>query len=82
MMRETIRAASAADADAIAALHVASWRSAYRGIFNDSTLGPALDEERRRHWRARLATMTAADTVLIADGRGFIAVGAWTIFSR
>ena len=75
-MREAIRAASAADADAIAALHAASWRSAYRGIFKDSTLGPTLDGERRRHWRGRLAAMAAADTVLIADGLGFIAVWA------
>jgi len=71
----TIRPAGVVDADAIAALHAASWRSAYRGIFKDSTLGPMLDDERRKHWRARLAAMAPADTVLIADGLGFIA--AW-----
>jgi ribosomal protein S18 acetylase RimI-like enzyme len=75
-MAESIRAATAGDADAIAALHVASWRSAYRGILRDSTLGPQLDDERRTHWRECLATLQPDDTVLIADGRGFIAVWA------
>jgi hypothetical protein len=41
-----IRRANVGDADAIAALHASSWRSAYRGIFKDATLGPALDVER------------------------------------
>ena len=71
-----IRPASVADADAIAALHAASWRSAYRGIFKDSTLGPVLDDERRTHWSSKLAAMTADDTVLIAGDIGFIAVWA------
>jgi ribosomal protein S18 acetylase RimI-like enzyme len=71
-----IRPVNVADADVIAALHAASWRSAYRGIFKDSTLGPALDDERRTHWRGKLATMTADDTVLIAGDMGFIAVWA------
>src|SRR5918995_694882 len=63
-----IRPATLADADVIAALHAASWRSAYRGIFRDSTLGPALDGERRAHWSGKLAEMVPDDTVLIADG--------------
>ena len=75
MTEPPIRPATIADADDIAALHAASWRSAYRGILKDSTLGPALDGERRTHWRSELAQMTPADTVLIADGLGFIA--AW-----
>ncbi len=75
MIRQPIRAATIADADGIAALHAASWRSAYLGILKDSTLGPALDGERQTHWRSELAAMTPADTVLIADGLGFIA--AW-----
>jgi ribosomal protein S18 acetylase RimI-like enzyme len=70
-----IRPATVADADAIAALHASSWRSAYRGIFKDDTLGPSLDGERREHWRAKLAAMASDDAVLIAEGQGFIA--AW-----
>jgi ribosomal protein S18 acetylase RimI-like enzyme len=72
----SIRSAGVADADAIAALHAASWRSAYRGIFKDDTLGPSLDGERREHWRAKLTAMASDDTVLVADGQGFIAVWA------
>jgi ribosomal protein S18 acetylase RimI-like enzyme len=70
-----IRPATVADADAVAALHAASWRSAYRGMLKDDTLGPALDGERRAHWRRKLAAMAPADAVLIVDGQGFIA--AW-----
>ena len=70
----SIRSATIADADAIAALHVASWRSSYRGILSERTLGPALDSERQGHWHGRLATMTPRDTVLIAGDVGFIAV--------
>ena len=76
MTGKPIRPASVVDADAIAALHAASWRSAYRGIFKDGTLGPALDAERRTHWSNRRATMIADDTVLIAGDVGFIAVWA------
>jgi ribosomal protein S18 acetylase RimI-like enzyme len=73
---EAIRRATVADAAAIAALHAASWRSAYRGIFKDTTLGPALDGERRAHWSGKLAAMVPDDTVLIAGDVGFIAVWA------
>ncbi|SEP44053.1 hypothetical protein SAMN02990966_06260 [Rhodospirillales bacterium URHD0017] len=68
------RLASVADADTIAALHAASWRSAYRGILSEDTLGRALDGERRTHWRSKLATMAPHDMVLIASDTGFIAV--------
>lgn len=72
----SIRPATVDDADVIAALHAASWRSAYRGILSDRTLGPALEGERRSHWGSKLAAMSADDTVLIADGLGFVAVWA------
>lgn len=76
MTAPAIRPATIADADAIAALHAASWRSAYRGIFKPSTLAPSLDGERRAHWSGKLAAMSADDTVLIAGDVGFIAVWA------
>ena len=76
MSEAAIRPAGIAEADAIAALHAASWRSAYRGIFRDDTLGPSLDGERRAHWRSKLGAMTPEDTVLIAGDAGFIAVWA------
>jgi GNAT superfamily N-acetyltransferase len=52
----TIRHATAADADAIAALHAESWRSAYRGLIPDDDLGVDLDRERQEFWRARFAS--------------------------
>ena len=71
-----IRPATVADADAIAALHAASWRSAYRGIFKDEHARPVA------RWRAsgalagKLGAMAPNDTVLIAGDVGFIAVWA------
>jgi ribosomal protein S18 acetylase RimI-like enzyme len=75
-MVDTIRAATLADSDAIAALHSASWRSSYRGILSDATLGPGLDEERRRHWRAKLESADPDDLVLMVEGLAFITVWA------
>lgn len=66
------------DAEAIAELHAASWRVAYRGILPAAYLAGPIDEERRRHWRAAMAAKRPEDVVLIAqdDGRpvGFIAI--------
>jgi len=74
-----IRLAGPADADAIAELHAASWRSAYRGIFSDAYLDGDILPERRLHWRDCLETDPRPDCgVLIAteDGAcvGFICV--------
>jgi len=62
-----IRPAGPGDADAIAGLHAASWRSAYRGVFSDAYLDGNILEERRRHWRECLDTRPRPDRgVLIA----------------
>ncbi|SKA20994.1 hypothetical protein SAMN02745126_04171 [Enhydrobacter aerosaccus] len=74
MTDPSIRTATLVDADAIAALHAASWRSAYRGILSSGTLGPALDQERRTHWRYALADLGPRDIVLLVDDLAFIAV--------
>jgi len=47
--------ASSADADAIAALHAESWRTAYRGMLPDDFLDHGLLEDRQRAWRSRLS---------------------------
>ncbi|MEJ0068122.1 MAG: GNAT family N-acetyltransferase [Pseudomonadota bacterium] len=61
-----IRAAAAEDADAIAALHVASWRDSFRGMIPDAVLdGPMLDE-RLPMWRQTLSAMPAGRFVLVA----------------
>jgi GNAT superfamily N-acetyltransferase len=52
----TFREAAASDADAIAGLHTASWRKAYRGILPDSFLDGPIVDERREAWRSRLSS--------------------------
>jgi hypothetical protein len=73
-----LREAVADDAEAIAALHAASWRQTYRGIMaHDYLDGPVFDE-RRRHWQEKLSAPQAGGFVLLAEDRlglaGFIAV--------
>jgi ribosomal protein S18 acetylase RimI-like enzyme len=64
-----IRTAEPADADAIAALHVASWRDSHRGMIPDAVLdGPMLDE-RLPMWRQVLAVTQAGRLVLVATTR-------------
>lgn len=43
-----------ADAEAVAALHAASWRSAYRGILPDDYLDHEVVADRQAVWRERL----------------------------
>ena len=74
-----IRPARGDEADAVAELHAASWRSAYRGILPDATLGEELVPRRRAYWRSAFARedwtailVAEADRALV----GFVA--AWT----
>jgi GNAT superfamily N-acetyltransferase len=53
-MQYAIVVAQPTDASAIAALHVESWRSAYRGLYPDEFLDGPLLEERVRFWNARM----------------------------
>lgn len=73
-----LRDAEPSDALRIAALHAASWRTAYRGILPDAYLDRDCAAERRRHWRQRLAASAPRDLVILAEGRdallGFAAV--------
>lgn len=76
-MPETlIRRATPDDAAAIAALHVASWRSAYRGVLADAYLDGPIEAERTAHWQRTLAGLSAGDAVLLAPGIGFAAAYA------
>jgi hypothetical protein len=52
-----IRRAAGADWRAVAGLHAASWRSAYRGIYPDAFLDEEVVEDRRNFWRKALAEM-------------------------
>jgi GNAT superfamily N-acetyltransferase len=68
-----------ADAEAIAALHVESWRSAYRGLLPDAFLdGPVVDD-RLRLWRERVnggATDHQLVVMAVSQGEliGFVCV--------
>ena len=46
--------AAVADADAIAALHIESWRSAYRGLLPDDFLDGQVVQDRVELWRRRM----------------------------
>lgn len=59
------------DAEAVAAVHVASWRTAYRGLYTDAYLDDGAAANRLAHWRDRLAApaLGAAGLVLEHGGR-------------
>ncbi len=73
-----IRDANIDDARGIAAVHVASERAAYRGIFQDVALNDLEIDERELTWRARIASRTSKTIVAIHDGKicGWINFGA------
>jgi len=68
-MTVTLRAMGPADADAVAALHATSWRSAYRGIVPDSFLDHEVVADRQTVWRERLqgAAATAPAFGIVAE---------------
>jgi GNAT superfamily N-acetyltransferase len=70
-----IRLAGPDDAEAIAALHAESWRSAYRGLIPDDDLGDGLDDERRRFWRDRFASADPERRVAFAAMASEVLVG-------
>ena len=66
-----LRQATADDAAAIAQLHIASWRSAYRAILDPDYLAGPIEQERRDVWAGRFAAPNADMQVTIAeDGAG------------
>ena len=73
-----LRVAQAADAAAVASLHAASWRDAYRGVLDDAFLDGPLHEAMARHWQERLALPRPAEPVILAvlagEPAGFVAV--------
>ena len=74
----TIRPAALADVDAIAALHVESWRTSYRGILPDAFLDGPVEEDRSSHWFELLEENGCGRTTLVAEGddgiAGFVSV--------
>ncbi len=67
----TLRRAGPDDWEAVAAIHAASWRSAYRGIYPDSYLDEEAPGERRGFWRRALADWDPdVDAVFLAEEDG------------
>lgn len=67
------------DAPAIAALHIESWRSAYRGLLPDDFLDGPVVEDRVRLWNARMPAPDLHRRLVlkaVADGAlvGFVCV--------
>ncbi|MBD5787830.1 GNAT family N-acetyltransferase [Cellulosimicrobium terreum] len=73
----TIRPAGPADADAIAAVHVASWRGAYAGIVPDEYLASLDADQRKKHWADSLSVPGGRTWLADADDRtiGFATLG-------
>ena len=65
-----IRPAAPEDSDAIACVHVAGWRWAYRGIFPDAVLDTQDLGRRQAQWRRILAD--PLPLVFVADRGGDI----------
>ena len=64
----TIRNAVLADADAVAAIHAASWRRHYRGAYADSFLDGDISADRRDVWNQRLNEPGSGCTLVADDG--------------
>lgn len=63
-----LRRAGPDDWAAVAAIHAASWRSAYRGIYPDSYLDEEVPGERCAFWQDALAAMDPeVDAVFLAE---------------
>ncbi|GAA3810813.1 GNAT family N-acetyltransferase [Streptomyces phyllanthi] len=56
------------DADRVAALHTASWRSAYAGLMPAEYLSGSLPEEHRAQWRERTAEPSGRWLLLAEEG--------------
>lgn len=66
----SVRAARGSDAEGIAAVHVDSWRAAYRGLVPDELLDRLSVKEREAKWRELLAV--GSGLVLVAEVDGLI----------
>ena len=67
-MEIVIRQARAEDAEAIAGVHIDSWRSAYRGKIPDKILNALDIEERAQQWKEWLEAPGLSALVATVDG--------------
>ena len=74
-----VRNATPADARAIAAVNVASWRVAYRGLIPDDVLSGLSVSDRERFWHDALSAPEPCTSVVVATAAhtvvGFAAAG-------
>ncbi len=74
-----LRGARSADADAIARLHIASWRDAYRDVLSPGFLAGQIEDALGTHWDQVLGGRRRPGAVIVAvagrDLAGFVA--AW-----
>jgi ribosomal protein S18 acetylase RimI-like enzyme len=70
-MLYSIRRATADDADAIGAMHVAAWREAYPHLLSAASLERATPESRGRRWREIIANAREGQ-IFVAEAEGEI----------
>ena len=74
-----MRAASKADAEDLASVHLESWRWAYRGLLPDNYLNRLREDELAARWWRRLAAVEGDESVRLVEceGRvsGFVTFG-------
>jgi GNAT superfamily N-acetyltransferase len=74
-----IRPMTAADAEAVAALHTASWQSAYRRVLDPRWLDERAAADRRAHWAHRAATSTGREAGVVVEVAGVLEGFAYLI---
>lgn len=62
-----IRPGAESDAEAVATLHTASWRTAYASIMPESYLNGALADDHKALWHGRLTAERSAGDLFIAE---------------
>ncbi len=67
-----IREARCEDSAGIAAVHVASWRSTYRGLLPDNYLEQLAVEPRERYWAGLLCAAAPTQVMFVAESQGQI----------
>jgi len=73
------RAATVADAPAVAALHAESWQRHYRGAYSDAFLDGDVGADRLRVWTSRLRHPDEVSFTVVAESAGSLAGFVHTI---
>jgi GNAT superfamily N-acetyltransferase len=68
-----VRRAAAADAAAIAGIHVRGWQAAYRGLVPDPLLDGLSIERREQGWRGLIAAARGSSVTLVGEAGGDVA---------